>query len=76
VMLDLLDYRGSYAHWQSFLMVAAHAKGYSYTEVQTLFESRRQGKSSLPFHYCCPPAALRARTTACRPGPVAVQGVS
>jgi phenylacetate-CoA ligase len=47
VMLDLLDYRGSYAHWQSFLMVAAHAKGYSYTEVQTLFESRRQGKSSL-----------------------------
>ncbi|HWA72170.1 MAG TPA: glycosyltransferase [Polyangiaceae bacterium] len=47
VMLDLLNYRGGYSHWQSFLMVAAHAKGYSYTEVQTLFESRLQGKSSL-----------------------------
>lgn len=47
VMLDLLSYRGSYAHWQSFLMVAAHAKGYSYSEVQTLFEARRQGQSSL-----------------------------
>jgi phenylacetate-CoA ligase len=47
VLQDLLEYRGSYAHWQSFLMVAAHAKGYSYAEVETLFESRRQGKSSL-----------------------------
>jgi phenylacetate-CoA ligase len=47
VLLDLLTYRGKYAYWQSFIMVAAHAKGYSYSEVQTLFESRRQGKSSL-----------------------------
>ena len=47
VMQDLLTYQGHYAYWQSFIMVAAHAKGYSYSEVDTLFESRRQGKSSL-----------------------------
>src|SRR5262249_4431247 len=46
-MHDLLTYRGNYAYWQSFLMVAAHAKGYSYAEVQTLFEARQQGASSL-----------------------------
>ena len=28
-------------------MVAAHAKGYSYKEIETLFENRRQGKSFL-----------------------------
>jgi phenylacetate-CoA ligase len=44
---DLLTYRGSYFYWQSFIMVAAHAKGYSYKEVETLFENRRQGKSFL-----------------------------
>ena len=47
VLLDLLTYKGSYAHWQSFIMVAAHAKGYSYREVETLFEPRRQGQSFL-----------------------------
>jgi phenylacetate-CoA ligase len=47
VMQDLLTYRGNYAYWQSFIMVAAHAKGYSYSEVQTLFEARQQGTSSL-----------------------------
>jgi phenylacetate-CoA ligase len=47
VMLDLLSYEGDYFYWQSFIMVAAHAKGYSYKEVETLFESRRQGTSFL-----------------------------
>ncbi len=47
VMEDLLTYRGTYSYWQSFIMVAAHAKGYSYKQVETLFERRRSGKSFL-----------------------------
>jgi phenylacetate-CoA ligase len=47
VFEDLLTYQGSYYYWQSFIMVAAHAKGYSYKEVETLFENRRQGESFL-----------------------------
>ncbi|MEN8182969.1 MAG: glycosyltransferase [Myxococcota bacterium] len=47
VFLDLLSYQGRYHYWQSFLMVAAHAKGYSYREVETLSEPRRQGESFL-----------------------------
>jgi phenylacetate-CoA ligase len=47
VMQDLLTYEGQYHYWQSFIMVAAHAKGYSYREVETLFEKRRQGTSFL-----------------------------
>ncbi len=47
VMEDLLTYEGTYAYWQSFIMVAAHAKGYSYKEIETLFENRRAGKSFL-----------------------------
>ncbi|WP_437657325.1 glycosyltransferase [Sorangium sp. So ce1182] len=47
VFQDLLTYKGSYFYWQSFILVAAHAKGYSYKEVETLFEQRRQGVSFL-----------------------------
>jgi phenylacetate-CoA ligase len=47
VFEDLLTYEGGYFYWQSFVMVAAHAKGYSYREVETLFEKRRQGVSFL-----------------------------
>lgn len=47
VLLDVLEHRGSYAYFQSFIMVAAHAKGYAYREVETLFEERRQGTSFL-----------------------------
>lgn len=47
VMLDLLSYEGTYRYWQSFIMVAAHAKGYEYREVETLFLRRRAGKSFL-----------------------------
>jgi phenylacetate-CoA ligase len=47
VLQDLLTYTGQYSYWQSFIMVAAHAKGYSYREVEALFEDRKQGKSFL-----------------------------
>ena len=47
VMQDLLTFEGSYHYWQSFIMVAAHAKGYSYRQVETLFENRKQGTSFL-----------------------------
>jgi phenylacetate-CoA ligase len=47
VMLDLLSHEGSYFYWQSFIMVAAHAKGYAYRDIETLFENRRQGSSYL-----------------------------
>jgi phenylacetate-CoA ligase len=47
VMQDLMTYTGSYRYWQSFIMVAAHAKGYSHREVETLFEQRKQGVSYL-----------------------------
>jgi len=44
---DLLSYRGNYAYWQSFIMVAAHHKGYTYKQIETLFEPRRAGTSFL-----------------------------
>ena len=47
VLQDLLTYKGSYFYWQSFIMVAAHVKGYSYKEIESLFEQRRQGTSFL-----------------------------
>lgn len=47
VMNDILTYEGDYHYWQSFIMVAAHAKGYSIRQVETLFEPRRQGESFL-----------------------------
>jgi phenylacetate-CoA ligase len=47
VFLDLITYEQSYFYWQSFIMVAAHAKGYAYKEVETIFEQRRQGASFL-----------------------------
>lgn len=47
VMQDLLTYTGRYAYWQSFIMVAAHTKGYSYKEIETVFEDRKQGQSFL-----------------------------
>jgi phenylacetate-CoA ligase len=47
VIQDLLTYTGSYAYWQSFIMVAAHTKGYSYKEIEAVFEDRKQGTSFL-----------------------------
>lgn len=47
VIQDLLTYTGHYAYWQSFIMVAAHTKGYSYKEIEAVFEERKQGQSFL-----------------------------
>ena len=47
VFADLLTYSHDYHYWQSFIMVAAHSKGYSYQEAETIFEPRRQGLSFL-----------------------------
>jgi phenylacetate-CoA ligase len=47
VMQDLLQHQGRYFYWQSFIMVAAHARGYSYREIETLFTERKQGHSFL-----------------------------
>jgi phenylacetate-CoA ligase len=47
VLGALIDYQGPYNYWQSFILVAAHAKGYRYREVEVLFEPRRQGRSFL-----------------------------
>ena len=47
VIQDLLTYKGSYGYWQSFIMVAAHTKGYSYREIEAVFEDRKQGQSFL-----------------------------
>lgn len=47
VLLDLLSYEGNYFYWQSFIMVAAHAKGYSVKQVEALFEPRKAGQSFL-----------------------------
>ncbi len=75
VMADMLTHKGKYYYWQSFVMVAAHAKGYSYKEVETLFEPRRQGVPSwmaqpLRLH-CGASTTSRARrlSTASKPSP-------
>ncbi len=47
VLADLLDYRGDYFYWQSFVMVAAKAKGYRCRQIEALFEERKQGRSFL-----------------------------
>ncbi len=47
VLEDLLTHRGSYFYWQSFIMVAAKAKGYSYHQIETLFMNRMAGVSFL-----------------------------
>jgi phenylacetate-CoA ligase len=45
VLDDLLRYQGNYRYWQCFIMVAAHAKGYTYRQIETSFDPRRGGKS-------------------------------
>jgi phenylacetate-CoA ligase len=47
IFASLLDYRENYAYWQIFLGVAAHANGYSFCQVETVFEPRRRGRSFL-----------------------------
>jgi phenylacetate-coenzyme A ligase PaaK-like adenylate-forming protein len=45
VLMDVLDHRRKYRHFQTFVTVSAKAKGYSILEVETLFESRNAGRS-------------------------------
>jgi len=47
VLEDILDYRGRYRYFQTFISVAAKAKGYAVLEVETLFQSRYAGESFL-----------------------------
>src|SRR5437660_1726936 len=54
VLADLLTHRGGYSYWQSFIMVAAHHKGYTYKQIETLFENRRAGTSFLANHPVLP----------------------
>lgn len=45
VLEDILAHRYSYRYFNTFIAVAAHTKGYSIREVETLFESRLVGQS-------------------------------
>jgi phenylacetate-CoA ligase len=45
---DILRHRFRYFYFQSFITVAAHARGYTIRQVETLFESRLLGKSFIP----------------------------
>lgn len=45
---DVLHRRYDYHYFQTFITVAARAKGYSIREVETLFESRLLGESFMP----------------------------
>jgi phenylacetate-coenzyme A ligase PaaK-like adenylate-forming protein len=50
VVRDVLDYRGRYRYFQTFIRVAAEAKGYTFVEVETVFASRRAGSSFISSH--------------------------
>ncbi|MCO5300452.1 MAG: glycosyltransferase [Candidatus Nanopelagicales bacterium] len=47
VVADIVEHRGRYNHFQTFIRVAARAKGYTFVEVETLFQPRRTGESFL-----------------------------
>jgi phenylacetate-CoA ligase len=47
VMRDVVEHRGDYRHFQTFIAVSAVSKGYSILEIETLFESRNAGTSFL-----------------------------
>jgi phenylacetate-CoA ligase len=47
-LTDILSHRFRYRYYQTFITVAAHAKGYSIREVETIFESRLLGRSFMP----------------------------
>src|SRR6266545_6168110 len=48
VLLDTLTHEYSYRYFQTFISVAAKAKGYRIHEIETLFESRLLGRSFMP----------------------------
>ncbi len=45
ILAEILRHRHRYSYFQTFITVAAHSRGYSVREVETLFESRIHGKS-------------------------------
>lgn len=47
VMIDVVNHRGRYHHFQTFIRVSARAKGYTIVEVETLFAPRNAGESFL-----------------------------
>lgn len=47
VLMDVMKHKKHYTHFQTFITVAAHAKGYSIREVETLFAERQLGQSYL-----------------------------
>lgn len=58
VLEDILFHRLSYRYFQSFITVAAAAKGYSVKQIDTVFDQRKRGKSFLAqlplkvIYYC------------------------
>jgi phenylacetate-CoA ligase len=48
VLEAILSHRFHYRYFQTFITVSAHAKGYTIREIETVFESRRQGRSFIP----------------------------
>lgn len=42
---EILEHHYQYHYFQTFISIAAHAKGYSVREVETLFQPRRRGVS-------------------------------
>jgi phenylacetate-CoA ligase len=46
VLRDLLSFQGRYRHWQCFVMVAAHHRGYRIRELETPFGARHAGRSA------------------------------
>src|SRR4029079_14479346 len=50
VIDDVITHTRKYRHFQTFVSVSAHAKGYSILEVETLFESRYAGESFMGSH--------------------------
>ena len=47
-LAHILHRRYSYAYFQTFIAVSAHAKGYSIREIETIFETRLVGHSFIP----------------------------
>jgi len=47
-LADILHRRFTYAYFQTFIAVSAHAKGYSIREIETVFETRLVGQSFIP----------------------------
>ena len=48
VLGEILRRRFSYFHFQSFITIAAHARGFTIREIETIFQSRLVGQSFIP----------------------------